>query len=128
ESIVADGQDRVAGIVADADALRAAAERDAATVKAEAQHRLSEARREADEILAEAREAREQAVAAARHDLQASQPPPPLSPSPHPGIDPQLAVQEASEVADRILRVARSEAEARSRAITEQARRKAEVI
>lgn len=122
-SIVRDGQNRVAGIVTDADHLRQAAERDAASTRADAERLLAEARAQADEILAEARAAREEAVTTARNELEASQS---IAPPHTTGVDPEYAVQEASEVADRILRVARSEAEARSRTITENARRKAE--
>lgn len=133
QSIVADGQARVAGILADADALRTAAERDAASTRSEAEERLAEARREADALLAEAREAREQAVASARDGLDASRNPTSQPPQSDGSSSPrsatsEYAVQEASEVADRILRVARSEAEARSRAVTEEARRRAEII
>lgn len=123
-SIVKDGQTRVAGIVADADALRQAAEREAETLKAEAEHVLTAARRQADVMLAEAAAARDAAVESARAELDDV------------GVanraashdDPDRAVQQASEVADRILRVARSEAEARGKAITEEARRKAELV
>lgn len=121
QSIVRDGQQRVAGIVSDADALRHAAEQEASSLRQTAERLLTEAREQADEILAEARAAREQAVTNARSDLDTVIAPPIEA-------DPQYAVQEASEVADRILRVARSEAEARSRAITEEARRKAELV
>ncbi|MEX1271850.1 MAG: hypothetical protein WEB55_05325 [Acidimicrobiia bacterium] len=128
ESIVSDGQKRVAGILADADALRSAAERDAASTRTEAEQRLADARREADALLAEARDAREEAVQAARTGLDASRAAGGTVQGAAPAASTDFAVQEASEVADRILRVARSEAEARSRAVTEEARRRAEII
>lgn len=124
ESIVRDGQRRVSGIVSDADSLRNAAEQHASAIRQTAERILTEARAHADEILAEAHSAREQAIANAQSDLlTATSPTPTETPA-----DAQYAIQEASEVADRILRVARSEAEARSRTITEDARRKAELI
>jgi vacuolar-type H+-ATPase subunit H len=127
EAIIRDGQRRVEGIVADANALHTAAERQSEMTKSEAETLLGDARRQADELLSEAREAREQAVASARAGLQATRGDAHHSPLPRPA-DPDVAVHEASSVADRILRVARSEAEARSREITEQARRRAEQI
>lgn len=123
-SIVDDGQARVAGIVADADALRQAAEREAEALKAEAEHLLVTARRQADVMLAEAAAARDAAVEAARAELDDVAV---TNRAESPG-DPGRAVEQASEVADRILRVARSEAEARGKAITEDARRKAELV
>lgn len=123
QSIVRDGQRRVAGIVSDADALRNAAEQEAASVRQTAERILAEARAQADEILAEAQAAREQAITNAKSEIDTA-----AATAPVIKADPQYAIQEASEVADRILRVARSEAEARSRAITEDARRKAELV
>ncbi|HVR34062.1 MAG TPA: hypothetical protein VMS74_15305 [Acidimicrobiia bacterium] len=123
-SIVNDGQTRVAGIVADADALRQAAEREAEGLKAEAEHVLITARRQADVMLAEAAAARDAAVESARAELDDVAV---TNRAESPG-DPDRAVEQASEVADRILRVARSEAEARGKAITEEARRKAELV
>ena len=128
DSIVSDGQKRVEGILSDANALRVAAERDADSTRAEAERQLAAAREQADALLAEARDAREHAVEAARNGLEASRAAESKpTPSAFPGGS-EYAVQEASEVADRILRVARSEAEARSRAVTEEARRRAEII
>jgi vacuolar-type H+-ATPase subunit H len=125
QSIVADGQRRVAGMVSDADALRQAAERDAQTIRSEAEALLSDARRQADELLAEARRAREEALNSARADLQVAR----AADAPPVGqIDPDIAVEEASHVANRILRVARSEAESRRREVVDEARRKAEQI
>ncbi|HSJ27630.1 MAG TPA: hypothetical protein VLB67_05420 [Acidimicrobiia bacterium] len=124
-SIVRDGQRRVEGIVADADALRETAERQAAETRARAETLLHEAREQADRLLADARQAREEAVQSARGHLDVSQVPGQESPlaSQHAS---STAVEEASAMADRILRVARSEAEARGREITEDARRRAE--
>ncbi len=106
KSIVSDGQTRVEGILADADALRVAAERDAAATRSEAEQRLAEARREADALLAEARDAREQALASARDDLNASRGTVPKDPESDGVVsrfrNTDYAVQEASEVADRI--------------------------
>lgn len=119
-SIVADAQRQVTGLLADADALRSAAERDAQSTRADADALLVEAREKADTLLAEARTARQEAVDAARHDLQHE------SAGTVPASD--TSVEDASRVADRILRVARSEAEARRREIVEEATRRAETL
>lgn len=110
-SIVADGERRARGIVTDAEQLRQAAERHAESVRSEAEQILADARSQADDILTEAKAAHDHAVNTVRQEL------------PDTG-----AVENASTVADRMLRVARSEAEARSREITEQAKRRAEQI
>ena len=114
-SIVADGERRARGLVTDAEQLRQAAERHAESVRADAEQILTEARQQADHILAEAKTTHEEAVTMARQGLPTVEAPP-------------GAVENASTVADRMLRVARSEAEARSREITEQAKRRAEQI
>lgn len=114
-SIVADGESRARGLVTDAEQLRQAAERHAESVRADAEQILTEARQQADHILAEAQATHQEAVTIARQGLPTAEAPP-------------GAVENASTVADRMLRVARSEAEARSREITEQAKRRAEQI
>lgn len=99
EAIVARGHERVAAIVRDAEALRAAAETEA-----------QEIRRQAEYSAATSGPARE------------------ATPGARPGHGPEDAIEEASAVADRILRVARSEAEARSREMIDAAKRKADQI
>lgn len=115
ESVVADGERRARGVVTDAEQLRQTAERHAESVRAEAEQILANARSRADDILAEAKAAHDHAVNTVRQELPSSG-------------DSSGVVENAGTVADRMLRVARSEAEARSREITEQAKRRAEQI
>lgn len=111
---------KVEGLVAQAEELRSAAETEAAEMLREAEESRQAARAEADIILTQARETHDDIVRRA-HSLDEK----PAGSDPRP-VSPPAGAAEARDEANRILRVARAEAEARAAEIVEEARRKVE--
>lgn len=118
---------KVQRLIAEADRLRSSAEHEVDEVRQEAEEIRRAARAEADIVLARARSVHDEIVRRARQVDSAPPPGPQSRSAVEAGTGPS-PVDEARTEADRILRVARAEAEARAAEIMEEARRKAENI
>lgn len=102
-------------LVAQAEELRSAAEAEAAEIRRQAEEERIAAREHADEVLADANRTSAEILARAREVDDGD------------GDEP-ISADAARQEADRILRIARAEAEARSAEMIEEARRKVESV
>ncbi len=128
--LVEEAQVRAQTLMDDANRLRGLAEHEAQEILVDAERIRAAARRESEALMAETQTTHDAAVSEARSMIDDSTRALRSEPRPRAGsLDAEQAqhiISQASETADRILRVARSEAEARSREMVDKARRKVE--